>query len=193
MNADEGIGKNSWETEQRSIKYGKFFWHVGLPGKGDAKIFIWSSRAEIGSGGGLLMYDPEGSVNLALAPGEWKYVYTASVFDGHPVAVEDWPKTKAIRFARKERLIMNKQSVQTKDRYAIRDLGMDTLTKERIRKDASERTYLDYGNIVDDVSFRVRLYIGQDLLHELEKTANLRKPRMSRSPLNNRGEPHERN
>jgi hypothetical protein len=92
MNSDDPTAKDSWEAHQRSVNYGKFFWHIGLPRKNDAKILLWSTRAEIGSGGSLLLYDPEGSVNLALAPGEWRYIYAASVFDGHPVAVEYWPQ-----------------------------------------------------------------------------------------------------
>src|SRR5262245_51023020 len=94
MTVDEGLPQVSWETEQRSIRSGKFFWHVGLPGKSDTKIFLWSSNVEIGYGGSLLMYDPQGKINLLFAPGEWKYVYMASVFDGRPLAVEFWPKTQ---------------------------------------------------------------------------------------------------
>jgi hypothetical protein len=190
MDSNESIAKDPWETKHRSITYGKFFWHIGLPGKSGAEILLWSNRAEIGSGGTLLMYDPEGCLNLALAPGEWKHVYTASVFDGHPVAVEHWSK-QAKQLIPKEEIVMNKQPAQTENRYGFRDIGMDTLSKERIKRDSKGRIYLDYGNIVGNVSFRVRLYIDRGLPRALEEAANRGKPRRIRSSLNSRGEQNE--
>ena len=82
---------------------------------------------------------------------------------------------------------------------SVRDIGFDTLTEESIRIDDKGRVYLDYGNILGDVPFRVRLYIGQGLHKALERAANhCDRPRSrrdgvltSRRRLNKRGERNE--
>jgi hypothetical protein len=86
---------------------------------------------------------------------------------------------------------MNENLAQTVDRFATRDIGIDTLTEEHIGRDAKGRVYLDYGNIVEDVSFRVRLYIDRGLVRALEKAAIHGKPHRSKSSLKSRGEQNE--
>jgi hypothetical protein len=81
------------ENKQFSNPFGKFYWCVGLKreGKEHEEIYLWAARVGVDSSGGLTFCAPNGDVNLALAPGEWNYVYAASTLDGSAAAVEHWP------------------------------------------------------------------------------------------------------
>lgn len=81
------------EDKPFSNPFGKFYWCVGLKRKDKTReeIYLWAARIRVDFCGALTFCAPNGAVNLALAPGEWNYVYAASTIDGSAAAVEHWP------------------------------------------------------------------------------------------------------
>ena len=75
---------------------GAQYWCVGLA---DAKteIYLHADTVSVNAEG-LIFFCKTATINsppvsrmaLALAPGEWRYVYAASVLDGHAIDVEHW-------------------------------------------------------------------------------------------------------
>lgn len=74
-----------------TTSYGDRYWCIGRPDGNE--IYLNADRAEVQPSGALVMVaggGEEGIVNLALAAGQWVFVYAASVIDGHAVAVQHW-------------------------------------------------------------------------------------------------------
>lgn len=73
--------------------YGGYYWCVksGLSESGD--IYLYADDVRLTKNGELEFYqlrDDEPQLLFAVAPGQWKAVYAASVFDGSAVAVQHW-------------------------------------------------------------------------------------------------------
>jgi hypothetical protein len=76
-------------------KYGRFYWCAKVVEEisKDGEIYVHADDARVIDGELLFIRRREGGeeqINLAIAPGKWLAVYAASVFDGHPVAIEHW-------------------------------------------------------------------------------------------------------
>lgn len=74
-------------TEQ----YGNYYWCVGLADAEETEVYLKADEVREGETGGLFFYREDGMLNLAVAPGAWRFVYAASLMDGAAVAVEHWP------------------------------------------------------------------------------------------------------
>jgi hypothetical protein len=78
--------------------YGRSYWWIKLAN--GQEIGAYADRVEVTDGGTLVLYGSAqtlGSkfINLALASGEWQYIYAAVAEDGRPMAVKHWQKSKA--------------------------------------------------------------------------------------------------
>ena len=73
--------------------YGALYWCVKTDLSESGEIYLHADRTEIVDG--ILLFwretgDGKPFVNLAIAPGQWRALFAASVMDGHAVAVEHW-------------------------------------------------------------------------------------------------------
>lgn len=87
-------------------KYGKYFWCIVLT-KGET-IMLNADLSEITPTGVLVLSrinsDGNKHINYALPAREWKYFWAASVFDGHPVAVDSWSEKEESKEESKEKV-----------------------------------------------------------------------------------------
>ena len=79
------------------IDAGRSYWWIKLTN--GQEIGAYADRVEITDDGTLVLYGSPQTlgakfVNLALASGEWQFVYAASVDDGRPIAIKHWQKRK---------------------------------------------------------------------------------------------------
>lgn len=82
-----------------TARYGEYYWCVGLtPYEGEDKsteVYVMADLVEADNGvltlWGKEKEDGLRRPNLIFAKGEWKFVYAASLIDGHAVAIEHWP------------------------------------------------------------------------------------------------------
>jgi hypothetical protein len=76
--------------------YGRFYWCIGVAEAicKAGQVYVHADRIELENGALLCVRDATDDkdrlVSLAFAPGEWRYFFGASVFDGHAVSVEHW-------------------------------------------------------------------------------------------------------
>ncbi len=73
--------------------YGSYYYCVKSPLSEDGDIYTFADEVRFTPTGGVLFLrkDQGGEwVNLAIAPGQWKAVFSASCWDGSAVAVEHW-------------------------------------------------------------------------------------------------------
>jgi hypothetical protein len=84
-------------------QYGRFYFCIGLTdGKKKTEVYVYADEVKVEPSGALVALQRGNSeipgvagesptINVAFAPGQWTYVYGASVIDGAAVAVEHWP------------------------------------------------------------------------------------------------------
>jgi hypothetical protein len=94
-------GSREIPMPEGTAKYGGMYYFVRTA---TDKIYLMADRVEFTSSGGVIFWGrfhgedrqetDATTTNFALAAGEWKQVYAASVIDGHPVAVEHWDRPK---------------------------------------------------------------------------------------------------
>jgi len=78
-----------------TTRYGRFYWCVKVEKElsQDGEIYLMADDVRIDDGDLIFVRQREGGteqINLAIASGDWKAVYAASVWDGAPVAVDHW-------------------------------------------------------------------------------------------------------
>lgn len=75
-------------------EYGRYYWGIEVAKdlSEDGRIYVMADDVQIKEGVLLFVRKKEGSeqVNLAIAPGKWLAVYSASVADGSAVAADRW-------------------------------------------------------------------------------------------------------
>lgn len=77
--------------------YGRSYWWIKLTN--GQEMGAYADRVEITDAGTLILYgSPQlmGAkfVNLALASGEWQFIYAATPDDGLPLSIKHWQKRK---------------------------------------------------------------------------------------------------
>lgn len=78
-------------AERNTEQYGDKYWCVGLDDGDDTEVYLMADEVREGETGALFFCRADGMLNLAIAPGEWRFVYAASLMDGAAVAVQHWP------------------------------------------------------------------------------------------------------
>lgn len=79
-----------------SKNYGQFYWCVKVPKSIslNGEIYVWADLVRIDQSGCLIFVrcdsDESDQINLALPPGNWISIFSASIFDGHAIACEHW-------------------------------------------------------------------------------------------------------
>lgn len=84
--------------------YGRSYWCVGLKDAEATEVYLHADEVRIADSGALILESrgnrsPDGRPDtskplepyVAFAPGEWSFLYAASVMDGHAVSVQSWP------------------------------------------------------------------------------------------------------
>lgn len=79
-----------------AIQFGQYgnWYHRIQTTKGE-DVYVHADEVEFKDGALILWRvkeDGTRTVNIAFAPGQWSYIYAASVLDGHAVAVDHWDK-----------------------------------------------------------------------------------------------------
>jgi hypothetical protein len=69
---------------------GDSYWCIGLEKK-DVEVYLHADRITIEDGVLSAWIAEPSRLALAFAPGAWRFVYAASVFDGAAVDIEHWP------------------------------------------------------------------------------------------------------
>ncbi len=88
--------KNQDEREETmgTDQYGNYYWCVKVTDDVslDGEIYVMADEVVVTDSGALecRRVGVKNRVNLTLAPGKWLAVYSASLVDGHAVAVEHW-------------------------------------------------------------------------------------------------------
>lgn len=75
-------------------QHGNRYWCVGLDD--GTEVHAHADELRVDPSGALLLVrgrrgDSPEQVNLGFANGQWRYVYAASVVDGHSIAAVHWP------------------------------------------------------------------------------------------------------
>ncbi|KOV66567.1 hypothetical protein ADL00_17260 [Streptomyces sp. AS58] len=77
-------------------QYGNWYYGIRLDDGNETEVNVHGDELEF-KDGSLIVWrikdDGTRLVNVAFAPGQWAYLFAASLLDGHAVAVEHWCQT----------------------------------------------------------------------------------------------------
>lgn len=77
-------------------QYGNWYYGIRLADMNNTEVNVHGDEVEF-KDGSLIVWrvkdDDTRFVNVAFAPGQWAYIFAASLLDGHAVAAEYWSPT----------------------------------------------------------------------------------------------------
>lgn len=71
-------------------KHGRWYYCIKSELSENNEIYAYTDKAVITDSGNLILLNDNGYINLALAPGKWDAIFSASCRDGSAIAVEHW-------------------------------------------------------------------------------------------------------
>jgi hypothetical protein len=77
----------------QSGQYGDWYYGIRLGDADETEVNVHGDEVEFRDGALIVWRVKEDGtrfVNVAFAPGHWAYIFSASLLDGHAVAVEHW-------------------------------------------------------------------------------------------------------